>query len=274
MTPFVKWAGGKKQLLDKLREKAPKKYERYYEPFVGGGAFLFDIRPNVATIGDINEQLINVYLQLKKDAKKIIRLINELDRVPCTKEFYLETRDKYNEKIRNGELDEECAALMIYINKHCFNGLYRVNTKGLFNVPYNNREGGKSIDEVNLMNIGYFLNHHSIDIRCEDFESVCQDVKKGDFVYFDSPYLPINVTSSFVDYTKNGFSLEEHERLARLFRELDRRGALLMLSNNDVPMVYDLYEGFHIENVDVRRNINSNATKRQGKEVIVTNYKV
>ena len=151
---------------------------------------------------------------------------------------------KYNEKITNNELDVECAALMIWINKHCFNGLYRVNNKGLFNVPYNNKQTGKSMDEVNLVNIGYYLSENKIDIRCQDFEELCEECKAGDFVYFDSPYLPESETAYFTDYTKDGFGKEDHERLAKLYRLLDSKGVMVMLSNNNVPLAHQLYEGF------------------------------
>lgn len=183
-------------------------------------------------------------------------------------------RTAYNRKIAAHELDAECAAMLIWINKHCFNGLYRVNSKGLFNVPYNNKTGGPSIDEDNLRAIGQYLRDAHIEIRQGDFEAACTDVKAGDFVYFDSPYVPVSQTANFTDYTKNGFSQEDHQRLARLFRRLDSIGAYVMLSNHNVPFVHQLYQGFIIEPIDVRRNINCNASKRVGKEVIVTNYQV
>ncbi|WP_022761916.1 DNA adenine methylase [Butyrivibrio sp. AD3002] len=275
MGPFVKWAGGKTQLLEKLHNRMPNKYGSYYEPFIGGGALLFNEKPQTAVIGDINEQLINIYEQLKNDPRAVIRAVNHVDESGvCDKDYYLETREKYNQKIKNHELDAECAGLMIWINKHCFNGLYRVNSKGLFNVPYNNKQSGKSIDEANIMSIGYYLQNSKVDIRCQDFEELCQDVKAGDFVYFDSPYVPVSETASFTDYTKDGFTYEDHVRLSELYKRLDSIGALVMLSNHNVPLVHELYAEFKIEEIDVRRNINSVAKKRVGKEVIVTNYEV
>ena len=231
-------------------------------------------RPGHAIISDVNEQLINIYLHLKADPRAVIREVNRLDEGNCDKEYYLAIREDYNRKIQARELDAECAALMIWINKHCFNGLYRVNGKGLFNVPYNNKQTGKSIDEANLMSIGYFLEHSHAEILCQDFEETCESAKSGDFVYFDSPYIPVSETANFTDYTKDGFTYEDHVRLAELYKRLAARGVKVMLSNHDVPLVYELYDGFKIENVDVRRNINSNAKKRVGKEVIITNYEV
>ena len=270
--PFVKWAGGKKQLLDRLEPRMPETYERYYEPFIGGGALLLDVQPELAIINDTNEQLLNVYRQLKLDAEAVINAVNVLDADSCDTARYLATREKYNAKIKAHELDAECAALMIWINKHCFNGLYRVNSKGLFNVPYNNKATGVSIDATNLRNIGLYLQSRDIEIRQGDFEDACMDVAPGDFVYFDSPYVPISETANFTDYTKDGFSLEDHKRLAALYRKLAAQGTKVMLSNHNVPLVHELYSGFTIEEVDVRRAINRDAAKRSGKEVIITNY--
>jgi len=270
--PFVKWAGGKTQLLDRLEAHLPEAYEHYFEPFIGGGALFLDVQPGKAIINDTNEQLLNVYRQLKADPEAVIAAVNVLDNEPCDKERYYAVRDQYNEKIKAQELDASCAALMIWINKHCFNGLYRVNSKGLFNVPYNNKVGGVSIDADNLRNIGVYLQQSNVEIRQGDFEVACDDVSSGDFVYFDSPYVPVSETANFTDYTKDGFLLEDHKRLAALFRRLDALGAKLMLSNHDVPLVHEMYEGFNIESFEVRRAINSDASKRVGKEVIITNY--
>lgn len=272
MSPFVKWAGGKKQLLDRLEERMPQTYNRYYEPFIGGGALLLDAQPQIAVINDVNKQLLNVYRQLKANAEAVISTLNEFDAVACNKERYLEMRAEYNKKIAAHVLDAECAALMIWINKHCFNGLYRVNSKGLFNVPYNNKTDGVSMNEENLRSIGRYLNENKVQIREGDFEAACADVQAGDFVYFDSPYIPVSGTANFTDYTKDGFGYTDHCRLAQLYRRLDAAGAKVMLSNHNVDLVYELYAGFKIEGVDVKRAINRDASKRTGKEVIITNY--
>ena len=273
-TPFVKWAGGKTQLLDRLWERTPNSFNTYYEPFVGAGALLLYLKPKKAVINDINEQLINVYRQLQVDTRPIIRIITDLDKKDCDKDFYLSMRAEYNKKISNHELDAECAAYMIWMNKHCFNGLYRVNSKGLFNVPWNNKQSGKSIDEANIMSIAYYLQENDVTILCGDFEDACKDATPKDFVYFDSPYVPVTQTASFTDYTKDGFSYEEHVRLSELYKRLAGHGVKCMLSNHDVELVRELYDGFTIESTDVKRMINSNAKKRTGKEVIITNYEV
>lgn len=272
MSPVLKWAGGKTQLLEYIANRIPSEYNNYYEPFVGGGAVFLGISPKQAFVNDINEQLVNLYTQLKIAADSVIAKVNEMDAVPCTKELYYATRERYNIKIANRDLDAECAALMIWINKHCFNGLYRVNRKGIFNVPYNNKINGKSIDEINIRAISEYLQSTDVKITCFDFEKACDEVSVGDFVYFDSPYIPQSDTASFTNYTMDGFNLEDHKRLSVLFKHLDEIGAKVMLSNNDVPLVYSLYEGYNIQSIDVKRMINRDSNKRTGKEVLITNY--
>ena len=272
LSPFVKWAGGKTQLLHDLGLRMPKTFNKYYEPFIGGGALLFNMHPAHAVISDVNEQLINVYRQLKDNAEAVISEVKELDAVPCDKERYLAVREDYNAKIQANELDPRCAALMIWVNKHCFNGLYRVNGKGFFNVPYNNRVKGSSIDEENLRNISAYLRDNNVDIRLMDFAEALHDVSAGDFVYLDSPYVPVSDTASFTDYTRDGFTLEDHRRLAGVFRELTEMGVKAMLSNHNVPLVHELYKDFIIDESEVKRFINSNGSKRMGEEVIITNF--
>lgn len=274
LSPFVKWAGGKKQLLEQLRRKMPASFGTYYEPFVGGGALLLDFQPPRAVISDTNEQLINAYTQIRDNTEAVIAAVRSYDAAPCDRDYYLSVRAAYNEKIAAGALDAQCAAMMIWLNKHCFNGLYRVNGDGLFNVPYNNRRGGTSVDGENLRGIGAYLRSAQVDIRRDDFEAACAGVQAGDFVYFDSPYVPVSATANFTDYTSGGFSLADHRRLADLFRRLDGLGAYLVLSNHDVPLVRELYRGYEIEAVAVRRSINRDASKRVGQEVIITNFHV
>lgn len=272
LSPVLKWAGGKTQLLGAIRDALPPDYLSYHEPFVGGGAALFGICPARAFANDVNGQLANLYMQLKGSVESVIGKVNELDALPCTKELYRSARERYNAKVSSGVLDAEGAALMIWLNKHCFNGLYRVNRKGLFNVPYNNRRGGKSIDEENARAVSEYLQKADVTITCLDFEKACEKVGAGDFVYFDSPYIPESPTASFTGYAKGGFSLADHERLAALFRRLDGIGAKVMLSNNDVPLVRSLYKGYRVRPLCVRRMINRDAKKRTGREVLITNY--
>lgn len=272
MFPVLKWAGGKTQLLDILCENIPPSFGCYYEPFLGGGALLWRTAPERVVVNDASRQLINLYAQIRDNAEEFIHIVEELDSAVCTSDFYYHARDRYNQKIAGEILDTECAAYMLWINKHCFNGLYRTNKKGLFNVPYNNSQRIKSFSEDNIRRISEYLKTSGIKMICGDFEEACSTVKPDDFVYFDSPYVPEGGTADFTAYTKDGFSLDDHARLAKLFRRLDSQGTKVMLSNNDVPLVRDLYEGFHFQSIDVKRMINRDASKRKGKEVLITNY--
>ena len=267
--PFVKWAGGKRQLLEHLSVRMPKEYTDYYEPFVGGGALLFHQKPSWAFINDINRELIHTYTEIRDHVGPLSVLLSSMDQVTCTKEFYYEMRGRYNDKLKTKDYDTEMAALFIYLNKHCFNGLYRVNRKGQFNVPWNQKEQVRSVDVENIKNISYYLK--SVTITCQDFEVSLETAKKGDFIYFDSPYAPLN-PASFDSYTKEGFTEEEHRRLAKVFRELSERGCYCMLTNHNTELIQELYQDYLQEEVDVRRAINSDPKKRVGKEVIIRNY--
>ncbi|MDM8288886.1 Dam family site-specific DNA-(adenine-N6)-methyltransferase [Slackia piriformis] len=270
--PFVKWAGGKRQLLGEIRARMPRSYDNYYEPFVGGGAVFFDLGPSKATINDINTSLINAYCQIRDNPYGVMRRLDVLDDGQNDSEdpkaYYYDVRKRYNAAISSDIYDAETAALFIYINKHCFNGLYRVNAKGLFNVPYNNSTQ-VSYAADNILGLSNIL--ADTTITNEDFETACIGAKAGDFVFFDSPYAPLNPTS-FESYTKEGFSQEEHMRLARLYRTLSSKGCYCMLTNHNTPFIRELYDGFTIDVVSVRRAINSDASKRTGTEVIITNY--
>lgn len=272
VAPFVKWAGGKRQLLPQIRERMPEKYNRYFEPFVGGGAVIFELLPSNALINDINKALINAYRQICNVPEAFLEAVKKFDGEMWEdgKKYYYSLREHYNDKLMKAEYDVELAALFVFINKHCFNGLHRVNGKGLFNVPYNNSRG-VSVDEVAIMEISEYL--RGVTIKEGDFEDACRGAEKGDFVFFDSPYAPLNPTS-FESYTKEGFDIESHRRLARYYDELTRRGCLCMLTNHNTELIRELYgnKGYRIDVVTARRSINSDATKRVGEEVIICNY--
>ena len=272
VAPFLKWAGGKRQLLNQIKERMPKEYNDYYEPFIGGGAVLFELQPEKATINDINISLINVYRQVKDNTEEFIELVNKLDSEMWEdgKEYYLDIREKYNDKLLKKEYDLELAALFTFMNKHCFNGLYRVNKKGLFNVPYN-KSRRTSIEEDAVRETAKYLK--TVNILEGDFEEACKGAKKGDFIFFDSPYAPLNPTS-FEAYTKEGFDVESHKRLAKLYDELTERGCYCMLTNHNTEFINELYsnKGYRIDVVSVKRMINSDASNRKGEEVIICNY--
>ena len=270
--PFVKWAGGKRQLLSQIRERMPEKYNYYFEPFVGGGAVFFELLPEKALINDINRALINAYRRICNSPKDFLGSINKLDADMGEdgKKYYYALREHYNDKLMREEFDTELAALFVFLNKHCFNGLYRVNGKGLFNVPYNNSRAA-SVEEELIYAVSERL--QGVTITGGDFEAACQTAQKGDFIFIDSPYAPLNPTS-FESYTKEGFDVESHKRLAKLFDELTDRGCFCMLTNHNTDFINGLYggKGYKIDVVDVKRMINADASNRVGKEVIICNY--
>ena len=272
VAPFVKWAGGKRQLIPQIRERMPEKYNDYYEPFVGGGAVIFALLPANALINDINKALINTYRTICNESDAFLKEVNRLDNDIWEdgKKYYYSIREHYNDKLMRSEYDVELAALFVFINKHCFNGLYRVNGKGLFNVPYNNSRR-VSIDEEAIMAASKYLK--GVTIIDGDFEQACKNAKKGDFVFIDSPYAPLNPTS-FESYTKEGFDIESHKRLAKLYDELTARGCYCMLTNHNTELINELYgnKDYKIDVVSVKRMINSDASNRAGEEVIICNY--
>lgn len=273
MKPFIKWVGGKRQLLPTIKDMMSESFDTYYEPFVGGGALLFNIAPEKAIIGDMNATLIGTYKSIRDNKEALIQTLDTLtashESSSDKKAFYNQMRYKYNnEALKNPDSLEACAMFM-YLNKTCFNGLYRVNSKGLFNVPFNNREKLNLYDDSNLDDIAEYLSH--VVILNGDFEETCKIAKQGDFVFFDSPYAPLK-QESFESYTKEGFSLDDHKRLARVFHELTEKGVYCMLTNHNTDLIRELYHDCNIKIVSVKRMINSDASKRTGEEVIITNY--
>ena len=272
LSPFVKWAGGKRQILNEIKERMPEGFYRYYEPFVGGGAVVFDILPENAVINDINKALINAYRQICKEPKAFLNIINSLDSKMWEdgKAYYYSLRERYNDKLMQKEYDTELAALFVFINKHCFNGLYRVNGRGLFNVPYNNSRR-QSVDTESIYAVSEYL--QNVTILEGDFQNACVTARKGDFIFIDSPYAPLNPTS-FESYTKEGFDIESHRRLAELFDELTQRGCKCMLTNHNTDLIQELYgnKGYRMDVVRVKRMINSDASNRVGEEIIICNY--
>lgn len=267
MKPIVKWPGGKSQLLDIIRRMMPDAYNAYYEPFLGGGAVFLDINPKVAHVNDINSELINMYIQVREQVEEVIRKLTQLDynheAAQDPKAYYYTVRALYNLEL--GTNTPEQAARFIYLNKHCFNGLYRVNKKGEFNVPFNGKLAGSSFDADHLREVSKQI--HDVIFTSTDF-TVCLDTAEaGDFLFIDSPY-----DVSFTDYSSAGFGHDDHVRLADAFKELDKRGCKCMLTNHDTPLIRELYKDYNFTEVDVRRSINRNGDNRKGKEVIITNY--
>ena len=226
MQPFVKWAGGKRQLIPELTKIMPSNFNQYFEPFIGGGALLLELEHKNSVISDNNHVLIGTYNDIKHNLDKLFPLLDKLqnEHNSCgdkekAKEFYYQQRDNFNQIIFDDNESLNRSALFLYLNKACFNGLYRVNSKGLFNVPSNQKTTINIYERDNLVQISQFL--QTVDIYNQDFEETAVKAKKGDLVFFDSPYAPLNPTS-FDSYTKEGFSTEEHIRLANLFKKLTK----------------------------------------------------
>lgn len=292
--PFLKWAGGKGQLLPAIRNVYPvelgKSIKKYAEPFVGGGAVLFDILSNydlnAVYISDINAELMNTYRIIRDDVKGLIELLTTVqdEYWPLEnnerKKFYYEKRDKYNElKVKdNSTFNLECATLFIFLNRTCFNGLYRVNRKNLFNVPIGSYKKPTICDVDNLNDISRVLK--KVTIVCGDYHESHDFIDKETFVYFDPPYRPLNATSSFTSYTENEFDDEAQRQLAEYVQELDKVGAYVVVSNSDPKNVNpndyffdELYARQQINHVSASRMINSNSSSR-GKisELLISNY--
>lgn len=276
MKPVIKWVGGKTQLLEHIKERLPfgltqYTYWTYYEPFLGGAAVLLDLNPTNAVVNDNNPELLNMYTQIRDHVEDVIEFLTILDKQHEAwsepKEYYYMVRGNFNECLGVGSAKQ--AARFIYLNKHCFNGLYRVNSKGEFNVPFNGKLSGRSADPDHLREMSTRLKQ--VTFKLGDFEAAVSDAGPGDLVFFDSPYAPLTATS-FTDYTKEGFSYEDHVRLAKVFRDLTNRGCYCMLTNHDTPLIRELYKDYKIEVVDVRRSINRKGDGRTGTEVIITNY--
>jgi len=272
---FVKWAGGKGQLIEQFKPMFPKKINCYIEPFVGSGAVFFHIiqnfKPKEIIISDINEELINTYQIVKIDVEKLIIELKQ------HKEYHMAEGKKYYLTIRatnpNNLPPLERAARFIYLNKTCFNGLYRVNSKGEFNVPMGSYKNPDIIQEERLRIASKLLKN--VLIKVMSFEKVLDFSKKGDFIYFDPPYYPLKKGKSFTTYTKSAFLEKEQKLLSDIFKKLDKKGCSVMLSNSNTKFIKDLYPKFNINFVQATRMINCNGDKR-GKinEVVVTNYKV
>lgn len=265
--PFVKWAGGKRQIVNILLSNVPKSFNRYFEPFVGGGALLFELKPKKAVISDINEELINAYRVIKGNVDE---LIESLKKHKNSADYYYSIR-AINPKTLN---PVERASRFIYLNKTCFNGLYRENSKGEFNVPFGKYKNPKICDEENLRAVSQFLNSIDIEIFNSDYKETCELTQPGDFIYFDPPYYPVSKTSSFTKYNSKDFSEEDQIELSQIFKELDKKGCYVMLSNSDTEFIRKLYEGYRIQVINTNRFINCKANKRKNAsfELLITNF--
>ncbi|MFC1644948.1 DNA adenine methylase [Patescibacteria group bacterium] len=273
--PFVKWVGGKRQLLKQFKTLGfypPDHFDAesatYFEPFVGGGAVFFDLLPQSAVLSDWNGELVITYNVIKDDVEK---LIESLKVHKNEKEYFLDMRAKDLSELS----DVEVASRFIYLNRTCFNGMYRVNKSGGFNVPFGKQKNPLICDEDNLRKVSAIL--ENVNISKRDYRDVLKDARKGDFIYFDPPYYPLNKTSSFTSYTADGFLEKEQQELRDTYFELHKKGCFVMLSNSNTEFIRDLYsdldDKIKINEVSASRMINSVASKRgKIKEVLVVNY--
>jgi len=268
--PFLKWAGGKSQLLKQFEPFLPSKFNNYIEPFVGAGSVFFylyntgRLKGKKIILIDSNEELINCFLVIKENVERLISILKGPRYVNKKEVYYRIREEEPKDKF-------ERAARTIYLNKTCFNGLYRVNSKGKFNVPFGKYKAPLICNSRNLRAVSIALKN--VKILCDDFEKCLEYTTKGDFIYFDPPYQPLSKTSNFTGYTKNGFGEAEQRRLYCAFRELDKRGCKVILSNSNTDFIKKLYRKYRIERVKANRAINCKAEGR-GKieELVILNY--
>lgn len=270
LKPFIKWVGGKKDVIKKhLYQYLPKEFNCYYEPFLGGAAMLAYLKPKKAVVNDINQELIATYQVIKKNLDKLIIQLKSLEKLHC-ESFYYKTRAEHNNK------SIKLAARFIYLNKTGFNGLYRVNKKGLFNVPFNKKATIKLFKEPNLVEWSNYLNNYDIQFLNKDFKTFFKTVnlKENDFVFVDPPYDYEVGSNSFTSYTKSGFNQFNQKELANYLKLLDQKGIKWMLTNHNTKLINELYQDYKIIPIQTNRNINckSDLRKNNGNEVVIINY--
>ena len=264
-SPFLKWAGGKGQLLSQLTPLFPTTFGHYFEPFLGGGAVFFSLQPLSAVLSDISSELVNVYLVVRDSAEE---LIGQLSPHKNESEHYYRVRAQDPKTLSQLER----AARLIFLNKTCYNGLYRVNRKGQFNVPFGRYANPTICDERQLGAASRAL--HGAEITQGDFATMLQRARQNDFIYLDPPFHPLSQTASFTSYAQDGFDEDAQRRLAQTLRNLDARGCLWLLSNSDTPFIRELYQGFAIARLEARRAINSKGDRRGAVgELAIRNYR-
>ena len=271
VAPVLKWVGGKRQLLDKLIPLLPQHVTTYCEPFVGGGALLFELQPNIAYINDINVDLIRVYDVIKNDVESLISALQEYKNEA---DFYYSVRDWDRDKEKYSSLsDVQKAARILYLNKTCYNGLFRVNNAGEFNSPFGNYRNPNIVNAPTLRAVSSYLNTATVYLTSLDYAEVLKTLPKGTFVYLDPPYDPVSDTSSFTGYSKGGFTRDDQIRLRKFCDALNERGIKFMLSNSATEFIKEQYSAYNITVVHAKRAINSDSTKRgEVDEVVVRNY--
>ena len=271
VAPVVKWVGGKRQLIPEIEKYIPSHYTTYYEPFVGGGAVLFHLQPKKAVVNDVNEELINLYQVIKDNVDELIEDLKKHKNEP---DYFYKIRELDRDMGEYQSLSPiERASRIHYLNKTCYNGLFRVNSQGQFNTPFGRYKNPNIVNEPTLRAVSKYFNSANISFKCCDFEEAVKWARKGSFIYFDPPYDPVSDTSSFTGYDKGGFDRKEQKRLKELCDRLDHRGIKFLLSNSETEFILELYKDYKIEIVQAKRSINSKGHKRGAvNEVLVRNY--
>ena len=272
MQPILKWVGGKRQLLNEIKKYIPEKINTYFEPFIGGAAVLLELEPKKAVINDVNLELSNLYKVVKEKHKELIKEL-ENHKKNHSEDYYYKIRKWDREEDYKKKSDIEKAARFIYLNKTCFNGLWRVNSKGQNNVPSGKYKNPNILDKERIEELHKYLKDNDIKILNGDFEECVKNAEEGDFVYFDPPYMPLSKTSNFTDYSTDGFDEKDQIRLKKICDELNKKKVKFLLSNSNCDFIKDLYKDYNIEIVNATRMINSDATKRGNvEEVLIKNY--
>jgi DNA adenine methylase len=269
--PLLKWPGGKRRVLPELQKYIPKTYNKYYEPFVGGGALFFNLQPSAAVISDFNGELVNFYAQVKDNHELLIEELQKTKYENSLENFLDIRKLDRDADVFAGLTKVERAARMLFLNRTCFNGLYRVNSKNQFNVPFGKYPKPRIIDKDNLENVSKLFNQNDVSIVEGSYLAVTSEIKDGgNFVYMDPPYIPLTATSSFASYTMDGFGSDEQILLMEEAKRLDGLGNFVLLSNSDTPATRELYKDFHIKSISVNRSVGASASTRVGVgEVII-----
>ncbi len=273
--PFVKWAGGKRQLIPQIEKHLPEKFSSYFEPFLGGGALLFHLLSKNKNlkghVSDLNSDLILSYVTIRDNLNGLLKSLQKHsdNYFSDSKSYYYSVRES------NPKSQIEKVSRLLFMNRTCFNGLYRVNSKGKFNVPLGRYSNPNIVQEENLRSVNQFLNHNKIIIKCQDFSSTVEKAKRGDFVYFDPPYQPVSKTANFTSYTNSNFGLNDLKRLAKVSNQLTKKGVNVLLSNSSSKQVRELFSSkdWEINKIVANRAINSDSNKRTGhSELLIKNY--
>lgn len=271
LIPILKWAGGKRQLLHAIIPLVPQEFDCYFEPFIGAGAVMLDLQPPKAIVNDTNVELINVYNIIRQQPLELIQLLKEYELQHC-EEFYYKIRelDRDEKKFSKESLLNK-AARTIYLNRTCYNGLYRVNRKGFFNTPIGKNTSIQIVNEKGILGISEYLNKSKVEFMNGDYKKALEKVTSKDFVFLDPPYYPTN-KNSFLRYDISTFGTQEQKELKEVCDQLNEKGIRFIETNSDCEEIRELYSEYRLIEVDVRRCINANVNGRRGKELIICNY--